>query len=294
MRKISHVLTATATAVSLALVAPQAMAEDGSLQSQSDQIPEGSLQSITEQLGTAYEALTSEVKVVRNGENVTVTYTNKTEAAQKCSGLVMPYESVVEQGLDADDAADQDTMVLLEKFTEIFTEGNSSQMGAGIDGSPAVKAGSVLTGIELLGLGLQGAVGAGVGVDAGKSVTWTVTSPDEHATAVVMCDGSVIDSDAMKTYKGIEKDVLFDQVKDKLGPVGSVVDLSSENAALGGSFISGIPFLTTILNFFDKIFGGLLSLLGISPSAGGSSVGEGAEGADGSSCSSDNDAPAAE
>lgn len=76
--------------MSLPLVAPQAMAEDVSLRSQSDQIPEGSLQRITEQLGTAYEALTSEVKVVRNGENVTVTYTNKTEAAQKCSGLVMP------------------------------------------------------------------------------------------------------------------------------------------------------------------------------------------------------------
>lgn len=67
---------------------------------------------------------------------------------------------------------------------------SSSQMGAGFDGSPAVKAGPVLTGIELLGLGLQGAVGGGVGVDAGKSVAWTVTSPDEHATAVVMCDGS--------------------------------------------------------------------------------------------------------
>lgn len=63
-------------------------------------------------------------------------------------------------------------------------------MGAGIDGSPAVKADPVLTGIELLGLGLQGAVGGGVGVDAVKSVTWTVTSPGELATAVVMRDGS--------------------------------------------------------------------------------------------------------
>lgn len=81
---------------------------------------------------------------------------------------------------------------------------------------------------------------------------WTMDHPDKDAAAIVVCDGKALTGKAPTTYQGIEESVLFNQLKDKLGPLGSATDLSVESDSLRGSVVGALPGLVGSLSRLDS------------------------------------------
>ncbi|HIW96011.1 MAG TPA: hypothetical protein H9867_05950 [Candidatus Corynebacterium gallistercoris] len=282
MRKFSRVILSVVTATALGFGAlPGAMAQD----EQAPAMDASSSASILESLATADEGLNGPVKVKRNGSEVVVTYTNETVAEQKCSGLALPYAEVVKEGLDKADPATTSGIALLGKFNDIIKRGDSAVMNFVKEGEgenqvqvPATWSGK--DAIPNWGKGTMGAVLAtGLKpIAPGEAVTWTMANPSKDAVAIILCDGNF--GSNVKNYKGIEQSIFFDQVKDKLGPAGSVVDGSSNSPLIAGSITSFIPGFSAIIEFFSglmnalkALFGGLFG--GNRSSASGSSSAEG-------------------
>ena len=256
MRKLGRAVTAGLTSVILvgSTLSTAIAAEDEAT---------GSLGDTTAELDMAQGALSGPVQVVRDGENVNVNYTNETDAAQKCSGLVLPYGEVEERGLQDVDMENADVGQLISDFTEILGTGKGAVFSVNLDGSANVIAGEEAA-ASVLGVGLAGAAFPGTlgEIPAGETFTWTVPKEDHDTTAVVLCDGNFLAGQSPTKYQGIERDVYFGQLQDKLGPVGSGVELSSQNDAIAGSLVQGIPLLSGFLKLLDSIFGGLVDLLG--------------------------------
>lgn len=278
MRKFTKVITAVATATAVGFAASPAGAAPAT---QEQEAKAEGLKAIVEQLTTAYESLTGPVKVTRDGKTkvLSVTYTNGSDKPQLCSGLALPYSEVKAEGLDQK-GADEDREKTLKAFDTILGKGGSAVFGADAAGKPISAEGQAAA-EQVFDLGLQAAVGGGVAVKPKESVTWTMKLPEKQATGIVMCDGNILTGQKQKVNKGIEQDVLFDSVKEKLGSAGSVVDGSSKNPTAAGSFISSIPFLTKILEFLSGIFDFFKNLF--NPKGEGSSSAKG---------SSDQKAPA--
>lgn len=270
MRKISRVILSGVTATALGFgTLPGAMAQD-----EGDQgMDASSSASILESLATADEGLNGPVKVKRNGEELTVTYTNETESEQKCSGLVLPYSEVVKEGLDKADPETTDGLELLRKFNSIVDRGDSAVLN--YESKDGAQVPTARSGADAVGKGLEGAAGATTSAflnptPAGEAVTWTASNPEKDAVAIILCDGVL--GSGVKNYRGIEQSIFFGEVKDKLGPVGSVVDGSSESPALAGSITRSIPGLASIIDFFSGLMKNLKSFFDSLFGAKGSSL----------------------
>ncbi|KGM19100.1 hypothetical protein [Corynebacterium auriscanis] len=268
MRKMSTIITAVATATALGATASPAGAVTGP---EKQAVEESGIKAIVTELTSAHDALTGPVKVVRDGEKLSVTYTNNTEARQSCSGLALPYKDVKAAGLNKPGADEQESTELVKTFTGILSKNESAVFGVE-KGEIAVAEGEKAA-AKVLSLGLQGAIGSGAKIKPGESQTWTMTLPVAQATGIIMCDGNALFGVSPRVYKGIEQDVLFENVKDKLGSVGSVVDGSSKNPTVAGSFIKNIPFLTKILEFLGGFFDFFKNLFNPQGEKGSSSKG---------------------
>ena len=117
----------------------------------------GGSSSILDSLNTANEALNGPVKVKRNAEGLTVTYTNETEKPQKCSGLVLPYDQVVAKGLDKPDGPSG--LNLLGTLFDIVNQGNSAVLFYEKD-ADGVKQPASLSGADAKGKASKGTMGA--------------------------------------------------------------------------------------------------------------------------------------
>lgn len=268
MRKMTTIITAVATATALGMTASPAGAVTGPEKQAAE---ESGIKAIVTELTTAHDALTGPVKMVRDGKTLSVTYTNKTEAQQSCSGLALPYKDVKAAGLNKPGAEEQEPGVLVETFAGILAKNESAVFGVENDKNTVAEGDKAAS--QILSLGLQGAIGSGAKIQPGKSQTWTMTLPTAQATGIVLCDGNAFLGVSPKVYKGIEQDVLFENAKDKLGSAGSIVDGSSKNPTVAGSFINSIPFLTKLLEFLGGIFDFFKNLFNPQGEKGSSSKG---------------------
>ncbi|RIX33140.1 hypothetical protein D3M95_11085 [Corynebacterium falsenii] len=251
MPRYSRILVAGSLAATLGFAAaPAVHAQDAGTP---PAMGAGGSSSILDSLNTANEALNGPVKVKRNAEGLTVTYTNETDKPQKCSGLVLPYDQVVAKGLDKPDGPSG--LNLLGTLFDIVNQGNSAVLFYEKD-ADGVKQPASLSGADAKGKASKGTMGATTSgllpaTEPGANRTWTATSPDKDAVAVILCDGFF--GTNLTTYKGIEDSIFFQQVGDQLGSAGSVATGSSDNPTVAGSVTTSIPALISIIEFFNRV-----------------------------------------
>lgn len=251
MSRFSRTIMSGALAAGMVLVAlPSAHAQEATTPPAQGA---GGSSSILDSLNTANAALNGPVKVKRNAEGLTITYTNETEKSQKCSGLALPYDQVVAKGLDKPDGPS--SLNLLGTIFDIVNQGNSAVLFYEKE-SEGVKQPASLSGVEAKGKASKGTMGATTAsllpaTEPGASRTWTATAPDKDAVAVILCDGFF--GTNLSTYKGIEDSIFFHQVGDQLGSAGSAVSGSSDNPTVAGSVTSSLPGIISIIEFFNRV-----------------------------------------
>ena len=244
---VSSLKRIAACASALALATGTTLAGAGAASAQDDgtgSLDIGSIDivSIGASLQTASDALNGPVTVVPNDEGgPTVTYTNETGEAETCFGFTMPYSAVDEVGLDS--SGDGPSSELLPQILEIQAMGGVSIMTEGPDGELTSFDATMENGVAQHALYL--AIGQGVQLDDGESVTWTATAPEEPAAAVALCladsnEAEGLDAlDALESHIGIDPQIVADQMND-IFPGGSL-DAGSVN---GGSVELGADLLT--------------------------------------------------
>lgn len=270
MRTFTRALTATLAATTIAATAiPAALAQDSVQQDKQEAV--GSASTIA-QLEVADQSLNGDVKVVRNGKEVSVTYTNSGTDVARCSGMAISYDEVQKHGLTELDTTDPNfqPMSLATTFVQIMATGEAAVYGYSYDprtrltGESPVSYNGAEAPAALLTVGLAGATQSSrlPAIAPGESVTWTVTKPEQDAVGIVLCNGSLQDSSSLEVNFGIEKDVFFNQIKDTLGSAGGATALSTASPGVEGSVISSLGGVLSILKFFAGIFEGFFNTVG--------------------------------
>lgn len=182
---------------------------------------------IVSDLDLANQALNGPVSVEPTENGATVSYTNKTEDAQKCGGMVFPYASIAD--------ADVDMSNPIALATPIEEGGDVTIVSADADGKPSATPldGSLAAALIPFAFG-----GGGVDVAAGKSVTWTVDNDKGPFAAAILC-GSLDEINF-----GIDKQVVADQINGKI-PGGSL-DPVGAGSISGGSVNVGATALGSL------------------------------------------------
>lgn len=232
----------------------------------------GELPDTIADLQLAAQALNGPVSVVGNAEGgPTVTYTNDTDTVLRCSGFTMPYTTVAENDIDPN-ALDGATLTELIALGGIVHAGGGAAIMVSEDGEPVSFAAGendiFFTVNDLIAKedGTTETINTGTLLAPGDEVTWVAVSPEEPSAAAVMCvtdeDRSLFD---MVFNFGVDKQVVADQVNDKLGPLGSV----GAGSVTGGSVELGATALAPL---------GELNMGSITDSADGGDVEDPGEG----------------
>ncbi|HIW96012.1 MAG TPA: hypothetical protein H9867_05955 [Candidatus Corynebacterium gallistercoris] len=230
------------------------------------QTPGGS-SAIVDSLTQAHAGLTGPVKVQRNGEEIKVTYTNKSDKADRCTGFVLNYDELVNSEIPK--LAESGTSSPASVIGPVLAEKNNGAVLAfDKEGKPVSWSGEDAP--KKTADGTRGATAPDrvtAAIEPGQSVEWTVTKPASDAVGLLLCNGG------KNIHRGIEDSILFDQIGDKLGPAGSLVDGSSAEGSAGGAFVSSISFLAKIIEFFNNLFENLKKIFTGGGSSNGSSNG---------------------
>lgn len=194
---------------------------------------------IAADLELAATALNGPVTVTGNAEGgPTVTYTNETGADQTCVGFTLPYATVDELGVDPGGIG-EDPMAALPLLALIEAEGGVSVLAADADGDPVANDSGGETNITNVAIGLIG--GVGVAVEEGATIEWVATSPEDPAAAVIMCTPDP-DGGLLAINFGVDRQVVADQINDRLGPLGSI----TAGSVSGGSVEVGANLLGSL------------------------------------------------
>ena len=194
---------------------------------------------IAADLELAATALNGPVTVTGNAEGgPTVTYTNETGADQTCVGFTLPYATVDELGVDPGGIG-EDPMAALPLLALIEAEGGVSVLAADADGDPVANDSGGETNITNVAIGLLG--GDGVAVEEGATIEWVATSPEDPAAAVIMCTPDP-DGGLLAINFGVDRQVVADQINDRLGPLGSI----TAGSVSGGSVEVGANLLGSL------------------------------------------------
>ncbi|ODQ93093.1 hypothetical protein BFG51_15200 [Dietzia alimentaria] len=205
-------------------------------------------------LGLAASALNGPVSVVGGAADTdgpTVTYTNKTAAAQSCAGFTMPYTSIAKLKIDPSALDLSDSTAAGQFFTALIAEGGVSVLGFDGAGKPSATAAVDATGVlTTIGAATQG---EGTAVDAGKSVVWTAPTPVTPAAAVIICVPPAAGTAAPVVSFGIDKQVVVDQLNGTL-PGGSI----GAGSVSGGSVGAGASLLGSLGDDDTPLLGALV------------------------------------
>lgn len=223
-------VSAVSLAVGMSVLGAGAATAQGSLDALGD------LPGTIADLQLADQALNGPVSVVANAEGgPTVTYTNETDIVQRCSGFTMPYTTVEENDIDPNALTDADLGELSVIAQDIAADGGVAILNT-VDGEPnSFESGQFDIVFTLNNLITKDdAKNTGNLLEPGESVTWVAVEPEEPSAAAIMCtpdaDRSVFN---MKFSFGVDKQVVADQINDKLGPLGSVGTGSISGGSVG-------------------------------------------------------------
>lgn len=204
-------------------------------------------------LAIAAKALNGPVTVTPNETGgPTVTYTNSGTGTDQCVGFAAPYSTIVDSGLDVGyDTADLAAGLALLKAIEAGPDVSLLLGDAG--GKPLVEADDPTVeesiASEVVGLMFEwipeNPPPRTVVVEPGESVSWTLDVPESPAAAGVLCiAGTVTPDSELITNFGIDKQVVADQINDKI-PGGSL-DVVSAGSISGGSVATGVGLLGSL------------------------------------------------
>lgn len=195
---------------------------------------------IADDLALAAEALNGPVTVSGNEEcGPTVSFTNETDALQRCIGFTMPYSTVETLDLDPGGLEFDDIGEGLALLAAIEAEGGTSGLTTdGSGGDPVATEGG------LVGIFTGWFTGNGLQIEEGETGTWEALAPtEEPAAAVIFCDPEGNDDIANWVINfGIDPQVVADQINDRLGPLGSV----EAGMISGGSVEVGADLLGSV------------------------------------------------
>ncbi|MCD2261494.1 hypothetical protein K3888_02150 [Dietzia aurantiaca] len=193
-------------------------------------------------LAIAAEALNGPVTVTPNsGGGATVTYTNEGTENDRCVGFVTPYSTIVDGDIDVDFDKTQ-LSEGIKVITAIEAGPDVSILLGDEAGSPIVRADdpAVPNDIEeevldlLFDFNNPEFPAEAVTLTPGKSVSWSTSVPETPAAAGIVCTRGAVDfSTRPNIYFGIDKQVVADQINDKI-PGGSL-DVVSAGSISGGS-----------------------------------------------------------
>lgn len=210
-------------------------------------------------LAIAAKALNGPVTVTPNEDGgPTVTYTNEGTESDQCVGFVTPYSTITDNDLDVGyDTSDlaagtalvnaieegPDVVLLLgDENGEPITRANDPDVDNEIDGAI----------VDLMFHFVEGNPEAEtVVVPPGETVSWTTPVPESPAAAGVLCIAGTVGWDSeMITNFGIDKQVVADQINDKI-PGGSVEPVSAGSIS-GGSVETGVGMLGSLADGGDE------------------------------------------
>lgn len=200
-------------------------------------------------LETAGEALSGPVTVAPNEEGgPTVTYTNESDADQRCLGATAPYSTIEDNDLETD-YPEGDLAAGIALITAIEAGGGLTHLLADDEGAPAVELDDPVVENNVVQNVLPfvfGQPGRSVLVEAGADVSWTALSPETPAVGIVLCvpvneDGTL---GGLETNFGIDPQVVADQINGRI-PGGSVEPVSAGSIS-GGSVEMGANVLGSL------------------------------------------------
>lgn len=220
-------ITFGASAATLAVGMAMAGAGAAGAQGSADLL--GDLPDVVSDLELAAQALTGPVSVVPTAEGgPTVTYTNKVGVDQRCSGFTMPYSTVEEGGFDPGALEGASLTDLIDIGKIVYAGGGVAIMETDESGAPvSYDAGenSIFATVNYL-IAKEGSSNRNRGflLADGESVSWNAVAPtDEPAAVAVMCVPDDARTLTNLTFNiGVDKQVVADQINDRLGPLGSV------------------------------------------------------------------------
>lgn len=262
LKKFAAGVSAVSLAVGASVFGAGAATAQGSLEMV------GELPDTIADLQLAAQALNGPVSVVGNAEGgPTVTYTNETDIIQRCSGFTMPYSTVKENDIDPNALADASFSEMSELAQLITAEGGVAILRT-VDGEPdSFDSGAydiIFTLNDLITKDDEKNTGALLA--PGEDATWVATAPESPSAAAIMCVTEPERSlSGVEYFFGVDKQVVADQVNDKLGPLGSV----GAGSVTGGSVELGATALAPL---------GELNMGSITDSADGGDVEDPGEG----------------
>lgn len=238
LKKIAASVSAVALAGGTVLVGTGAAGAQGSAE-------------VADDLQLASMALNGPVSVTPNAEGgPTVTYTNEGGEAQQCIGFTAPYSTIEENDIDPREVDPNDTGSSLATIGTIQGGGDVSVLTVTPGGEPtayeSAPLSDLVTVVTNFGLGTLN----GVVIPAGDTVTWDAPTPAaEPASAGIICadDGIGPRIGQMENHFGIDRQVVADQINDRLGPVGSV----TAGSVSGGSVAAGADLLGSLADAPD-------------------------------------------